>query len=76
MAKKINIEKVVGNAFDKLMEDLGDVVGDVVDSKGEVFDESEYETAEDEVFSAVDKAKDSVVKYLKELAKSAPTIED
>lgn len=66
---KINIEEVVGNAFDELMETLRDVAGDVVDSKGEVFDESEYEIAEDEVFGTVDNAKDSVIHYLKELAK-------
>lgn len=76
MAKNINIDEFVSNAFDELMETLRDVVSDVVESKGEVFDESEYEIAEDEVFGVVDNAKDSVVHYLQELAKLAPTIED
>lgn len=76
MAKNINIDEFVSNAFDELMETLRDVVSDVVESKGEVFDESEYESAEDEVFGAVDKAKDSVVNYLQELAKPGPTIEE
>lgn len=69
------IEEAVANVFATLTVDLAEVVNKVIEDKGQVWDESEYELPHDQILTGTNKLKLAMIKYFTELAKPAPSLE-
>lgn len=73
--KTKEIEEAVANLFETLTENLVEVVSQVIEDNGPVWDESEYEMSHDQILTETNKLKLAIIKYFTELAKPAPTLE-
>ncbi len=73
--KTNEIEEAVDNVFETLTEELVEVVNKIIEDKGPVWDESEYEKQHDRIEMKTNRLKLALIKYFTELAKPAPSLE-